>query len=224
MCKVVSFYEDNRNKDSLLREYYYCLSFQYLNAIGKTTNDIDISSKPFNTELLDWLSVRDESKSLFKYNLCYMGIGYDFSFTAELNKGVRDTVVSEYMDTFIVSPYAFTFKDSRKGLFNGKIRLVDENSNVNSCNPNNYSFMSYLVHNPYYNFSVDSIMNLYYLCGYQIVFGVYGKVYDKDMEKKKQMLLGVKNILMDCCTDSYIERNDDYCYVVASDYTRCKKI
>ena len=88
------------NKADTRKEYLAMVISQYGKSIG--FDKLDISSKNFFDELSVWIKERKKILPAYIGLLNYMNIEYDNYTTAEINKGMYDSIVSNHISTTIM--------------------------------------------------------------------------------------------------------------------------
>ena len=223
MNKKLFYYIELRKEAALLDEYYRKLGEQYTDATGKKIQGN--LSEQFPDEFSGWLADRKESMLEFKSVMTQLGLGYDFPFTAELNKGKYDSVVSSYTLPSVISPYAYTM-DFSKNLYRpdlvlkGQLRFEDKELSDKDIQfeTNRFKVCNFLIHNPLLETDIMPLTNVFDLYRCQFIVGVYGKTSDKDRDVKIKKLLELKKQLQDNCTDCSYEKSGNYGYVISSNY------
>lgn len=223
MDKKLFYCIESRKDSVLLDEYYHKLAEQYTDATGeKIRGNL---SEQFLDEFSGWLADRKESMLEFKSVMTQLGLGYDFPFTAELNKGKYDSVVSSYTLPTIISPYACTFDFSKNSyhpylVLKGQLKFANKESSDNEFEfeSNRFNVSNFLIHNPLLETDIMPLTNVFDLYRCQFIVGVYGKTSDKDRDVKIKKLLELKKQLQDNCIDCSYEKSGNYGYVISSNY------
>lgn len=177
---------------------------QYMAATG--LHDIDINSNEFMREFVEWMHKRLVSGETFLSLLEEKGICIDNPCYAEVGKGRYDSLVTPY-DTTIITPYANSFENfhragdgklisSQFDVIGGVPTLINNDNiipRIEYIKPSQTQF--FVTHNPYSSVSINKWMQLHNNRNYGIIFGVYGKTYDVDKEKKIKQLNKLKSML-----------------------------
>ena len=113
-----------------------------------------------------------------KYNefLKYLEIDITTSNVVELYKGNVDSIVKDF-DTLVLTPYSIDID---------KDRIYRELSDLLG---NKVLINRFITQNPSFKNDIKSLINYYNQYKYDILIGVYGKVYDKDKNKKMKELI-----------------------------------
>ena len=197
-------------------EYLMKLMRQWKESIGKET--MDINSEILLQEFYNWLKERQSILTEYKSLLDYMNIEYNNPMTAEIGKGIYDSIVKN-ISTTIITPYTYGLKNITKSkIIKGRLELVEDNSPKQdiSINKETSHIDTLMTQNPYQSIELSGWSKLHHSHNYRIIIGVYGKNTDKDKEKKLTLLKTMRNILNENCKEEYIKTNDDYCYVVTT--------
>ena len=187
-------------------EYVNKLIEQFENATGiKNSNTIG-----FVREFVEWLGERRNILDDYIEVLDYMDLDYNSSLTAEIGKGMNDSVALKNNNTKIITPYTYGMKKNKNRIIQGEL-VYREKPN------NNLNIDTFMTQNPYKNITGWNRIN----DKYQIIAGVYGKTFDRDRTKKIKMLKELKENLLYPYKEEYVRVKDSYYYVVA---TRKKKL
>ncbi len=206
-------------------DYLHNLFNQFISATGYSS--ANSNSKSCMNEFKNWL--REREKILYEYKsvLNYMDLGYDYPMTAEVGKGIYDSVAVNNRSTTIITPYIYFLKDgSRNRIIKGNLKLVDSSFKKKDITEDKVtSFIdSFMTHNLYSNLSYSLFRDLYNLYNYGIIVGVYGSKQDLDKEIKLDAIREFRDQLCGDVRDEYITINGDYCYVIASNDKRKTKV
>lgn len=192
-------------------DYMRYLIEQYKKARG--IFGININSQEFKDDFNRWLKQYQENCVNYASFLYSIGIDFTESTSAEVNKGNLDSIVIPY-NTTIISLYIKEI--DRDNVLNNQFVLYG--SKPFYKNFKHYIYR-YMTHNPYSNFDNEMLMNwknMHEYTNYDIVFGMFGNLYDEDKESKIKKL----ELLRSKLTLDYIEEydilNDSYYYVIAS--------
>ena len=202
-------------------DYLNSLIVQFNEAMGKKLTLNDLKNSSILREFSQWLAMRRKQTDDYYRLLSYMNYNTlpyfhkdapedacvaDLRDTCELYKGEVDSVVA-YTDASVISPYAGTLdKNNRKFLARGShvpsfTKLVfARRSDGRIIRIKDDAIKTILLQNPTDSSQYAGLNNLH-LCGkYQIIFGVYGNVHDKDRKKKiKEFLKVARTFPSDPC-------------------------
>lgn len=182
-----------------MEKYLNKLLEQFMSAKGIT--HADVSSKEFIKDFCSWLK---EYKLASEKYLCLVecvndGHTYDMN-SVEIGKGLYDSLALDKTTT-IMTPYSDGLEDKTEskiitGVFsargfghgpvvltNGRLSLVDDN------------IKRYVTHNPYTQSDIRNWERLQ-ISGKDITVGVFGSVYDKNIEEKIKQMKELKNRLV----------------------------
>lgn len=203
---------------SINEEYNSHLIKQYMDAIG--TSKLDIDSNTFLSDFKSWLEARKYSGEAYLGLLFRMGfIKVSSRETAEIGKGIHDTVAKP-LDTTIITPY---YEELSKRAIGSVIKA---NFKVNKGNPviipcksdqesslTNLHISNFMTHNPYNPYSITGWEQLP-LKGYDMVVGMFGNIKDKDRGTKIKYLALLRDKLLVPSQMEITEYKDTYCGAV----------
>lgn len=205
--------------------YLNYLIEQFKQATG--TKNIDINSQLFISEFSEWIRSRYNIGENYLDLLAYMEL-YRFSDpdTAEIGKGQYDSIVKPF-DTTIITPYSEgleTLDQSRIitsdfGVFDDIPVLIKTNEKgIDHVNPITSTFtLTFMTQNPYTPEQIRNWEQLHNSGENNIIVGIYGSIYDKDIEQKINELQVLRDKLYESYKDEYIVRDDTYCYAIGSE-------
>lgn len=201
-----------------MKEYLINLIEQYCDAIG--VKNVDVNSKTFISELCDWVDSRVSIANEYTSLLKEMNINFNNKNCAEIGKGCFDSAVLN-CNTTIITPYTNGFREKCDNMVVTSSFYVDNGKPVFSAYKRGTlkvllldSIKTYMIQNPYSNLCISDwefLVNN----GIDIVVGIYGSIYDKDISKKINQMQELKSKLS-YCTNDYSINNDSYCYVLTS--------
>ena len=201
-------------------EYINYLIGQYKSARG--LNYIDINSLEFKIDFDKWLKNNQDNGINYASLIFSLGIEFTDYKTAEVNKGELDSVVLPY-NTTIISPYIKP--NNRKDTFDNEFYIIDNKPYYKHFND---KIFRYMTQNPYSITKKDykeifDWKNMHNNSKYEIVFGIYGNLYDEDRKEKIKKLEKLKKELNDNYIEEYDIFNDSYYYVLASKSKKIKQ-
>ena len=208
------------------REIYVSnLTNQFIKSIGKS--DIDINSKELWSEFNEWLNERKKIAKEYKTILDFLELDYNTNKTAEIGKGVFDTIVSNNNLTTIITPYTYYFDpQKRKNIIKGNLKIVSEKYPRKDISMERKidDINCFITQNPYTKKDIEIFNQLYSFYKYNIIIGIYGKNDDKDKEIKIIKLKELKEKITKNIKEEYIKIINNYFYILASTYQKYKKI
>ena len=204
-----------------MKSNYDELIKQFLAACG--TKHIDLKSKSFLEEFSNWLKERKEVGEKYVSIISNFELFKDNSKCAEVNKGIEDSVTLPY-HTKLLTPYIDVNRvddpnrviDADFSIYkNNKLPIISTKDVKIQVIPNN-RIMTYMTQNPYDSQMLEGWNNLQNSGRNNIVVGVYGKEYDKDKSKKKDMLLRFRKQLDNNFREIEYVLNDEYFCVIGT--------
>lgn len=162
-----------------MEKYYENLYMQYCAAFGMDYNGFDENDKYF------WIWANELLKRTKTYTdyIKFLNIELSCDKSIELNKGKYDSLGKDLV--MVVSPYAETMHlENRKlVLYNGKPNMIinDESYSV-------FDIGIYLTQNPFSYNDIDKLLTLHNKNNDNVCIGIHGSIYDKDRQKKSQIL------------------------------------
>lgn len=211
--------EQNDNQ----RAYLNKLIEQYKKVTNTTS--IDLNSPEFIMDLNNWINRNKAIGNItFISFLEENGIFIDKSTCAEIGKGYRDSLVSLY-ETTIVTPYPEGMISRTDG------KTIDSEFKIENGTPLIYKktvikpqdIDTFLIHNPYNIENLKHLADIHHNKAYTgIIFGIYGKKQDKDMDQKISKLIKLRALLEDDYIHEEYSYGDTYCHILATDTTKRK--
>ena len=163
-------------------------------------------------ELTDWLAERKKISERYLMLLEYMGIEYDHPMTAEIGKSFFDTAVYD-KGTTLITPYTAWLDPKRTIKAEFKVVNQDEKGEKVSLQRNIDCIMT---QNPYSKDNIKNWEELFYKGGLTTAIGIYGSLFDKDVEEKIKMLERIKKSLTCKYKIDGYRINDEYAYAITS--------
>ncbi len=222
-----------------MEEYLNNLIKQYSMAEGITK--IDTQSRKFNNEFFDWINSRQSIAKKYVHFLDNMGLNFKEENCAEIGKGEFDTIVKPFNTTLITPAIIMEAIDSN--------RIINGNMNVYEATPflvrhvngetqlkeiSSDIIDTYMTQNPFTLKKISGWENLHNSRKYDIIVGIYGSTYDKDIKTKIKELKALRDKLSyEDFKEDYVISNDNYFYVIGSSRrikeptkikTRCKNV
>ena len=175
------------------------------NGIDYYSSNHDYDAKDF----IDWIYKNKERAFTYKHFLIASGYD-DFDTSAEIGKGLYDSIVCRFMD--VISPYADTL-----GLPNSRLIVnhgVPYIKNKNGIFIPHYSTL--LTHNPFDEMSIKSWSDIHNSGNYNISIGMYGNIHDKDYAKKRNILEQIASDIKENVVLIHDTSGDEYYYSLNS--------
>ena len=204
-------------------EYIKNVIKQYLSATGKEESNTNATG--FKKSFLEWSKERRKLGEAYKKILVTeLGIQLDVKSTAEIGKGINDTIAYNERAK-IITPYPYNMYGKKYQDRITKAELQIRPSKDQSNNELLNGIDTLIIHNPYDN---RQILNWDYLFDdncFNIVVGVFGKAYDKNKKETIEMLKELRKKI----TVPYqiIEKDEDeydnYNYIVTNIFTKRKE-
>lgn len=208
--------------------YLSYLLYQFDNAIGESTRNVDSSS--LESQFIDWVRKRTLIGRNYKSLLRQMGINFNIETAVEIGKGRYDSIISSLDRTSAITLFSYGIDD-----FSGKRIIIDRDFKVRKDGiptviydnklemPVDETFDLYMTHNPYVE---EFIKNWEMLpsrdCNF--VIGIYGNTFDKDYVSKIEMLKRINENLSEKSTLDGGTIRDKYCYALTSTNNEKKKV
>ena len=180
--------------DNINEIYLDLLKKQFCEAYG--LRKFDNHSKKYLEGLQEFIKLRQALSRKYNRFLKYMGLDITTNDIAELNKGNADTIIKSY-DTLAITPYPIDIEQERL---------------YSSVEP---GIKRFITHNPYYKQEIKTLAKYYNEDEYDILFGVFGKISDKDSHRKmKELLTLAKKIKDNQYRTGMLKDNNDYFGIV----------
>ena len=214
------------NLDELITnlEYTKKLINQYKQANGIVDNKITNYLKEYKEF---FINRREIGKNYIKF-LDSLGFNYSNLDTAEIGKGIFDSIVIEYPTTIITPYYEYLDNLGSRVIkrefasLEGMPALLEETEVGNKVNLLKNSVNTFMIQNPYTIYDIESWDKLHNRTNYNILLGVYGNNFDKDKKDKIKLIKEFKEKLNNEFISMYETNNDEYYYIVGSN--RIKKL
>lgn len=206
------------------KAYIKFLISQFKSATG--TKNIDFESEGFISDFNNWIKSRQDISQNYLSMLDCMGLQkITESSTIEIEKGKFDTIVKPF-DTTIITPYSDGLSVSDESriitsefiVHNGMPILYKlKGTNVSEVKPIlSDSTLTFMTQNPYTEANIRDWDQLHNIGKNDIIVGVYGSIYDKDIKSKLKQIRKLEEKL----GGTYIQEDavigDTYCYAIAS--------
>lgn len=203
-------------------KYLKRLIGQFKNATG--TNNIDINSEEFIQEFRIWINERKSMEHRYSSFIEYMGVPSVISeCSVEIGKGKFDSIALETTIPMITPYYeGITAIDNRIItadfiVYSGTPTILRHYKNRKQFEVvDTRYFKRFITQNPYEQSCISNWEQLHNR-GHNITVGIFGSVYDKDIELKLKQIKTLSDKLND---NSYVEEYttdaDLYYYAISS--------
>lgn len=187
--------------ENIISNYILLLYKQFCDSLGKKFNKVNIFE---DNDFISWIiNMQKVSKEYISF-LSYIGVVNKQNILAELNKGKYDSLILN--DILIISQFAKTMNlNDSKLLICDNIPIIQSGSIL--YDSSNVDF--FITHNPYSSYYLSNLEQIH-LLGYNICFGMFGKVHDLDRLLKLRSLNQFANNLDDQFQMYYDTNNDCY--------------
>ena len=210
------------SKEIILNTTNKNMNDKYLTMLFKQFNDAIAMDKKYKVnvykhwdEFIEWLIERKEIIPDYKELLNMMALNYTDENTAEIGKGIHDSIITEDIKTKIITPYPHQITDKNR-VIEGDLKLANPKENnilLGDICPN---LDTLITQNPYSIANYKEFASMHNDNYYNTIIGVYGKIYDKDRELKKAILEGMKEKLIGDVKLDGSTIGDKYCYVISA--------
>lgn len=202
-----------------MKEYLNNLILQFKQATG--VKNVDINSASFINEFSKWIKERRLATPFYSEFIYYLSdrpcIGEK---TVEIGKGIYDSIAINTIISMI-TPYADGIIKPAGSIIKGDFYIdesvpmiiteKDEGIEAFSCN----DFNRFITQNPYNHTHLTDWEHLHNNGG-NITVGVYGSIYDKDIESKLKLMKDFESKLLSGYVSDYTTDRENYMYVVTS--------
>lgn len=209
----------NRNieKDTL-ELYLRNIVEQYKKSTG--VNNLPNNKEIIKKEINSWLKERQSLMRTYKDLLNCMNIEYNHKMTAEIGKGIHDTICYD-KDTTLITPYTYRLDNRIKNkLIKARIQIINDNQNRVTSQLTKIDHL--MTENPYQKEDIYNWEYIFNNTNIDATIGIYGKVYDKDRLTKIKMLEDFKEKIQGNYKESSYRVKDEYGMVITKAKTKCK--
>lgn len=204
-----------------MEKYLSLLIEQFKQANG--VKNVDVNSQTFISEFSEWIRSRQIISDNYLGLLEYMELsGIIDPDTAEIGKGQYDSIVKSF-NTTIITPHTKGLETLEKErIINADLVVMGDTPVLFGANQNGKpvstsSNLTFMTQNPYTPIELRNWEQLHNSGNYDIIVGVYGSVYDKDIREKIKQLETLRDRLCDSFEEEHTEIDDTYCYAIASE-------
>lgn len=196
----------------------------FLSAKGLKSSNIDPNSECFISEFAGWVKERKTiGLDYLSFIFSSLKLSNNQELIAEIGKGESDTLITGD-SRIIITPFTKNIKREKPEL------LVEGSLWVERCRPiiirgnkpidiSKCNIKRFITHNPYSKGNIRNWETLHNSEKYNITVGIYGSVYDHDIEDKIKVLNQLRDKLNDnCFYEKNVERGDIYMHVVSSNH------
>ena len=206
-----------------MEKYLKNLIEQFKQATG--TKNVDINSQAFISEFSEWIKSRKLMGKDYTSFIEYMDVHPTVisEESVEIGKGKYDTIA---LDTGIhmITPYSEGIKRTDAGIitadfgvYEGTPIMIKHNKSDNQFEAVDTQYVRrFLTHNPYEQGCIRDWEQLHNV-GENITVGIFGSIYDKDVEQKIQQIEALRDGIIDgYFKEDYVTSGDSYYYAVSS--------
>lgn len=191
-------------------EYMAKIIRQFEEAKGESVKNIHL--EVYLATLKEFIKERQRIKNTYRFFLSSLSLDFNDEDTVEIGKGRYDTLVTDFDKTSMITPYIRGLENKNRIIIPSTFKVL-QNGIILSDSP--YTFKTYMTQNPY---SIEDIENFEKIDG-NLIFGIYGNIYDKDRKYKIQTLYNLNkrldnNFMIDGGTF-----DDDYYYILTTNKT-----
>ena len=191
-------------------KYILKLIVQYTKATYNQNHD--------NSEFIEWLSEYIKVTKEYSEYIDYLGIDLNSASLAEVEKGYFDSIVSE--NTSIISTYGDTLNKE-----NSQLVINDNDIAILKRGILMYpdEIELFITHNPYSSDLINNWDKIHNNLGKNICIGIYGKIYDKNIKDKIELIKQFKTKLNNEIKINYDTKFDNIFCTIISDRNKLVK-
>lgn len=205
-----------------MEKYLNKLIEQFKSATG--TKKVDVNSQEFVKEFSEWVKSRKLMGKDYTSFIEYMAVHPTVisKESIEIGKGKHDSIA---LDTGIhmITPYSEGIKRTSAGIiiadffvYDGIPVMVRHDKGGNQFKAVDTQFVRrFLTQNPYEHSCIRNWEQLHNV-GENITVGIFGSIYDKDIESKIRQLEMLKDKMNDGYKEDYATVDDSYYYAISS--------
>lgn len=205
-----------------MEKYLNKLIEQFKNATG--VKNVDVKSQTFIQEFSEWIKSRQIIGNEYGSFIEYMGVHPEIGDSSvEIGKGKYDSIVLG-TDIPMITPYSDGIKRTPAGIitadfgvYEGTPMIIKHNKGGNQLEiVDTQAVRRFLTQNPYEQSCIRNWEQLHN-AGDNITVGIFGSIYDKDIEQKIRQIESLKSgIIDDSFKEEYATEHDMYCYAISS--------
>jgi hypothetical protein len=202
-----------------MKQYLEFLFLQYKLATGAT--NVDVDSEEFLHDFSSYISHRKAQAEEYFYFLQYLGFDFNNSHCAEVGKGEHDSLAF-ISNTTLITEFTDAFKEDFKDrIVKGTVKVNENDAlfvhdQLSLVIPP-HIINTYIQQNPYFYANISGWENLHNSKKNNVIVGVYGNVFDKDINNKINLIKRFKdNLEENTYKEGYEVHNDSYFYAVGS--------
>lgn len=188
-------------------EYMAKIIRQFEEAKGESVKNIHL--EVYLASLKEFIKERQRIKNTYRFFLSSLSLDFNDEDTVEIGKGKYDTLVTDFDKTSMLTPYIRGLENKNRIIIPSTFKVL-QNGIILSDSP--YTFKTYMTQNPY---SIEDIENFEKIDG-NLIFGIYGNIYDKDRKSKIQTLYNLNKRLDNNCMIEGSTFDDKYCYALTT--------
>lgn len=194
----------------------------FLSAKGLKSPNIDPNSECFISEFAGWVKERKTiGLDYLSFIFSSLKLSNNQELIAEIGKGESDTLITGD-SRIIITPFTKNIKREKPELLVEGALWVERSHPILICGNkpidiSKCNIKRFITHNPYSKGNIRNWETLHNSEKYNITVGIYGSVYDHDIEDKIKVLNQLRDKLNDnCFYEKNVERGDIYMHVVSS--------
>ena len=204
--------------------YYDILVKSFLSARGYNATEIDLNSEYFVSEFASWIKERRKmGLDYLSFIEPLINLNNTKEIIAEIGKGESDSLLKD-TDSIMITPFTKHIERIKpETLVEGSLWIErshpliirgNKSTDISKCN-----IQRFITHNPYSKGNIRNWETLHNSEKYNITVGIYGSIFDNDIDGKIKMLNQLKEKIKDNC---FYERNTDvngvYMHVISSNH------
>ena len=206
-----------------MEKYLNKLIEQFKSATG--TKSVDVNSQEFVKEFSEWVKARKLMGKDYTSFIEYMDTHPTVisGESVEIGKGKHDSIALD-TDIHMITPYSDGIKRTGAGIITADFTVYDGTPIMVRHDKGGNQFKEvdtqcvrrFLTQNPYDPICIRNWEQLHNV-GENITVGIYGSIYDKDIEQKIQQIEALRDGLSDdYFKEDYVTEGDSYYYAVSS--------
>jgi len=206
-----------------MEKYLNKLIEQFKNATG--TKNVDVNSQEFVKEFSEWVKshkiIGEDYISFIEYMDVHPTVISEES--VEIGKGKHDSIVLG-TEIPMITPYSEGIKRENGRIITADFRVYNGTPIIIKHNKDENQFKAvdtqcvrrFITQNPYEQSCIIDWEQLHNR-GENITVGIFGSIYDKDIERKIQQIEALRDGLSDdYFKEDYVTEGDSYYYAVSS--------
>lgn len=205
-----------------MEKYLNKLIEQFKNATG--TKNVDVNSQEFIKEFSEWVKSRKMIGREYGLFIEYMDVNPTIGESSvEIGKGKHDSIVLG-TEIPMITPYSDGIKRGNGGIITADFRVYDGTPVIIKHNKGGNQFeivdtqyvRRFITQNPYEQSCISNWEQLHNR-GENITVGIFGSIYDKDIESKIRQIEMLRDGIDDeFYKEEYATEDDKYYYAISS--------